>query len=66
MTRQNNQVNLSKLTQKVEEIKIIYGKQNPQLDKALSELNDLIKEEHTKLDELKTLGYEIAYRIKAT
>ncbi|KIU04521.1 hypothetical protein ACFVL4_21685 [Bacillus subtilis] len=60
MTAQrNDRINFDKLKSKVEEIK----RQNPQIEKELTELLGLIEDERRKLDELKFLAFEIAYRL---
>ncbi|MDQ4711680.1 hypothetical protein RBI89_19660 [Bacillus subtilis] len=60
MTAQrNDRINFDKLKSKVEEIK----RQNPQIEKELTELLGLIEGERKKLDELKLLAFEIAYRL---
>ncbi|MCB4341074.1 hypothetical protein ACFVIX_06095 [Bacillus subtilis] len=60
MTAQrNDRINFDKLKSKVEEIK----RHNPQIEKELTELLGLIEDERKKLDELKFLAFEIAYRL---
>ncbi|MEX3914333.1 hypothetical protein AB4672_21405 [Bacillus paralicheniformis] len=60
MTAQrNDRINFDQLKSKVEEIK----RQNPQIEKELTELLGLIEGERKKLDELKLLAFEIAYRL---
>lgn len=60
MTAQrNDRITFDKLKSKVEEIKRL----NPQIEKELTELLGLIEDERKKLDELKLLAFELAYKL---